>query len=356
MTNKILTLFAIMVLISNAYTQNFETIMISQNSIDPIQVEVIDFDLDTLDDIIVMGQQELVLYENIGNAQFTKHIILDSLSQLRNFFLFDWDGDGDYDIFVTAFSATVNNSFWLENLGNMNFAHHLIDQTIPEPSYIKAIDLDRDNDNDILISSKSTQELYWLVNDGLGNFSIDTIGGSVNNFEIADLNGDNDWDIIFGKAYVSLQTWSEVRAFQNDGSNNFSMITLKTGFGIIHEIIIDDIDEDGFFDIIVPDYNSNNIRWLKNNGSYDFSTSVTIVTNFNGVTGVAVKDVNQDGKKDIIAGAFTTQQIRYFEGQGVNSTTSFSSGTTVVTGLNSITDLAIGNFDGQNKSRLCSFR
>ena len=60
MTNKILTLFAIMVLISNAYTQNFETIMISQNSIAPIQVEVIDFDLDTLDDIIVMGQQEQI--------------------------------------------------------------------------------------------------------------------------------------------------------------------------------------------------------------------------------------------------------------------------------------------------------
>ena len=260
----------------------------------------------------------------------------------------DWEGDGDLDIFFTTFAFGNQQAAWLENNGSQQFTHHLVTDTIANPLlHCRPLILMDDNDNDILLSSSDTDELYWLKNDGLGNFNVDTIGNFVNQFEIADLNGDNDWDIIFGRAYTGF-TISEVRAFQNDGNNNFSMVVLKSGFSVIHEVIVEDINGDNNFDILVPDYNGDKIVWLKNNGSYNFSNQSNIITNFDGPQGISLKDVNGDGKKDIISGSYNDDEIYYFQGIGNVNTFSFSSGSLIYSNLDAISDLVIGNFDNQN--------
>ena len=313
-----------------------------------MQVETIDFDGDGLDDFLAMGYKEFFLYKNIGNAQFDKHSLIDSLYSFSRFSLFDWENDGDQDIF---FTGQGNNGMpqiaWLENDGNQNFTYHFISGVIDDPYYVEAFDIDNDLDIDILVSSSSTDKLYWLQNDGLFNFTQSQIGSYVNQFQIADMNGDNDWDIIFGRAYTST-TISSVRCLENDGNNNFSMITLNNNFSIITEIIVDDINNDGYFDILVADRSDDKLVWLKNNSSYSFSTETNIMTNFDGVRGMALYDVNEDGKKDIIAGSQNDQEIYYFQGQGSTSSYSFSSGSLIYDELNYIYDIAIGNFDNQN--------
>ncbi|MCF8371540.1 MAG: T9SS type A sorting domain-containing protein [Bacteroidales bacterium] len=339
--------FSLITITTTCFGQNFEAINISSNLVSPNMVETVDLNGDSLDDILVAGNEKLYWYENQGNAQFVKHSLVDSIQGFFRFSLFDWENDGDPDIFFTTFTYGNQQVAWLENDGYQNFTYHLINDTILGPSNVRAFDIDKDNDPDILVSSGETDELYWLNNNGMGSFTIDTIGNFVNHFEIADLDGDNDWDIIFGRAYTGI-TISEVRAFQNDGNNNFSMITLKTGFSTISEIIVEDVNGDNYFDIVVPDYNGDMLSWLKNDGNYGFASKITIMNNFDGPTGVAVKDVNEDGKMDIIAGSYNADQMYYFQGIGSTSSYSFSSGTLIYDGLSMISDLAIGNFDNQN--------
>jgi hypothetical protein len=329
------------------WAQNFESFNISQNLADPRVVETYDLDGDGLDEMIVASTEGIFLYQNQGNSEFEKIALLDSIQGIFRLSLFDWGADGDQDIFFTTFGLPQRVG-WLENDGNQNFTYHLITDTIPSPFHLRPFDIDQDNDVDLLLSSSSTDELYWLKNNGLDNFtSIDTIGSFINHFDIADLNGDNDWDIIFGRAYTGF-TISEVRAFQNDGNNNFTMQVLRTGFSVIHEVFADDINGDNFFDILVVDYNGDRISWLDNDGSYGFSTQNTIINNFDGPTGVALRDVNGDGRKDVIAGSYNADEIYYFQGIGTVNSFSFSSGSLIYNELNSIGDLAIGNFDNQN--------
>jgi len=327
--------------------QNFEPFNVSENVAIPSQVETVDLNGDGLDDFIVAGIEKFYWFKNTGNSQFVKISLLDSVQGFWHFALFDWENDGDIDIFFTT-NYTDQRVAWLENDGSENFTYHLISKTVTGPYYVQPWDLDKDNDVDILVSSSSTDQLYWLKNDGFNNYTPDTLGNYVNTFSIADLNGDNDWDIIFGRAYTGI-TYSDVRAFQNDGFNNFSLVTLKTGFQIIHEVIVEDVNGDGYFDIVVPDYYGDEVSWLKNDGTYGFSTKNVIKTNFDGPQGIALLDVNEDGKKDLIVGSYNADEIYYFQGQGSTSSFGFSSGTLIYNGLNQISDLAIGNFDNQNK-------
>jgi hypothetical protein len=346
MRRVILLLFCVFYTIS-VNSQNFEKINISANIESPNMIETIDFDGDGLDDFLLAGSEKFYWYENQGNAEFIKHSLVDSIQGFWRFSLYDWENDGDLDIFFTTFTYGSQRVAWLENDGSQSFTYHLINDTIINPYYVKAIDLDNDNDVDILVSSSDTDELYWLKNDGSSNYTMEIVGNYVNSFEIADLNGDNDWDIIFGRAYTGT-TYSEVRAFQNDGNNNFSMIVLKSGFSVVHEVIVEDINGDNYFDIVAPDYSGDAIKWLKNDGNYNFSNQSIIINNFDGPEGIDVKDVNEDGRKDIIAGSYQTGEIYYFQGTGSQSSYSFSNGILISNSLTSVSDLAIGNFDNQD--------
>ena len=340
-------LFTFLISLTSLLSQNFDAVNISSNFEDPNMAETIDLNGDGLDDILAAGSTKFYYYENIGNAQFTKHSLVDTIDGFWRFSTFDWENDGDLDIFFTSLSYGNQKAAWLENDGNENFTYHLIVDTIISPFLIKPFDIDQDNDVDIFLSSSETDELYWLKNDGSDNFTMDTIGPYVNQFEIADLDGDNDWDFIFGRAYTGV-TISEVRAHQNDGNNNFSMITLKSGFSTISEIIVEDVNGDNYFDIVVPDYNGDALSWLKNDGSYGFASKTIIMNNFDGPTGVSLKDVNGNGKKDIIAGSYNDDEMYIFYGQGSTSSYGFSSGYLIYDELNMISDVSIGNFDNQN--------
>ena len=308
---------------------------------------------DSLDDIIALGLNNIFYYENAGNGGFIKHSVLDTINYFTHFTLFDWGNDGDLDIFFTSDRYSgYDEVCWLENDGNQNFTGHFFTDIIPDPMYIRVFDIDQDMDDDLLISSSSTDYLYWFKNDGLNNFNdVDTLGYYVNQFEIVDLNGDNDWDIVYARGYTGLVS-SDIRCMQNDGNNNFTMITLKTGFGTIYEIVAEDINNDGYFDILIPDYYGDRLVWLKNDMSYNFSAPINIKTSYDGVKVVDLKDINEDGKKDIIAASANGDQMYYFQGTGSSTTYSFSAGTLIFNGLNLISDIAVGDFDNQTHKDL----
>lgn len=343
--------FLLLILLLNScftlFSQNFQQVDITQGIESPLQLEPVDLNNDTLVDFLVLGYTDFYFFENAGNGQFNKSKLVDTLSRFTNFCIYDWNSDGWMDILLT-----LGNSYYgsrvvlLTSDSSLNFTYTLINDSVYSPMYVKAIDFDLDGDNDILVSDSQLDELYFMQNDGLGNFTIDTIGYGINQFEVADYNGDNDLDIIYAKPYNGISS-TTVRCLQNNGSGSYSIVNIQTGFKIIHEIIVDDINNDGAWDILVPDYSDDKLVWLKNSGSYSF-TEINIKSSFDGVHRIAIGDMNQDGKKDVLAASKNSDEIYMFIGTGSVSNYSFTSGTLLFNGLNSVSDLAVADFDEQN--------
>ncbi len=328
------------------FAQDFAVVNITQHLESPSDLALLDANNDSLIDIWVSGLEEFLIYENSPSGEFVKHSIGDTLSYFRRFDFVDWENDGDTDVILSYDNWYGGEGVaWLENLGNYQFQPHILIDSVMDPYDVKAFDIDNDGDLDVLFTSVETDELYWLVNDGTGNFTqLDTIGQYINRFEIADLHGDGDWDIIFPRAYTGF-TMSEVRAFVNDGTNQFTMQTLKGGFSVLHEIILDDMNNDGYFDILLGDYNSDVLVWLRNDGQYNFYNQFVIHQNFDGVESYDVKDVNQDGIKDVIAASYNSDEIYYYQGSGSGQSYTLSAGTLIGEDLVGVSGLAIGDLD-----------
>lgn len=76
-----------------------------------------------------------------------------------------------------------------------------------------------------------------------------------------------------------------------------------------------DLNGDGYIDIVATGCNGNHVSWLQNDGNQKFTRHV-IQNNFLGARVLDVKDVDADSDYDIIATAFTGNKISWFENDG----------------------------------------
>jgi len=174
-----------------------------------------DINSDGAMDILAFHRDDfnLVWYENDGNQVFTEHLVLDSPNRGR-LASGDLDDDGDVDIvFVSTDSNPTLPIAWFENDGAENFTQHDIAASSTGRLYTADIaDLDGDQDMDILAGG------YWFENDGEQNFGEAPLGGLgldanqyANGIHAADLDGDDDLDLVVLGLYTT--SWYENNAF-----------------------------------------------------------------------------------------------------------------------------------------------
>ena len=140
---------------------------------------------------------DMVWYENDGNQTFTEHLVLDSPDRGRAA-SGDIDDDGDVDlVFVSVENSPTLPLAWFENDGTESFTQHTIPATSTGRLYVADIaDLDGDQDMDIVAGG------YWFENDGDENFTEAPLGGGLalggehyaNGLAHADMDGDGDLD------------------------------------------------------------------------------------------------------------------------------------------------------------------
>ena len=108
----------------------------------------------------------------------------------------DMDGDGDLDL---AFSHLLDDTVWVMRRRPDGFFEP--SQIVPagdRPEEVLARDVDGDGDFDLCIRMGSVVGAGFLLNDGAGNFDSfeETLDGGSAGFDLADIDGDLDHDII----------------------------------------------------------------------------------------------------------------------------------------------------------------
>lgn len=215
------------------------------------------FDLDIL--VGNVGQNRLLM--NNGNAFFTEQSAqrLPQLSDVTQDVVFgDITGDGLTDIVV----ANEGGNVILVNTGAGFFSNqsnrYVYSNQIEESRDVELVDVDGDGDLDIYVGNSNFRDGAnaqdrLLINDGSGFFSngtadrLPTLNTTTFDAEFADMDGDNDPDLLVGNYYGGI------RIFLNNGSGFFTEETSNWFLGDFEPAVMDleiaDYNSDGLLDI-----------------------------------------------------------------------------------------------------------
>jgi FG-GAP-like repeat len=305
-----------------------ETVL-ADNIIAPAHVQVIDFDKDGHNDIIVavLGLLfpsndkigSVVILQNDGTNHFIKHVVVDKIARVSDVRAGDLDGDGDLDLAVAEFGYDDGETRWIENLGNWKFKSHIL-QHLSGPINVELVDIDNDGDLDIVsLVSQEWEEIYAFINDGKGNFQTKLLFGSSNedfgssNIYMCDLNKDGKPDILYtnGDAFDYIpprgRPWHGVQWLENKGNLNFEFHRICNFVGAYNVKPVD-IDGDGDLDLfVVSAFNlwdnpkSQSFIWLENKGNMQF-VKHNIASNPTHLITLEFGDFNNDGLMDFVTG------------------------------------------------------
>ncbi len=248
-------------------------------------------------DIVTGTQNEINLFENDGNANFTQKtpVIRSGTASYRSIQTADMDGDGDLDI-IPALGSEAKVVYYKNN-GNNSFSEELIETIAGNIFEVAATDFDGDGDNDIMVVN-NTDIVYWYQNDGTGiaaNFTeiqLDTNQSGLQTIDVGDLDNDNDLDIIIGSTASQNVFWLKCITASLTSLSASPDSRLADG-SESSTISVQLIDEDG--DVI--NISGLDVTFASSHGDL---SSTTATTNSSGVATVTIT-ATQKGDASITA-------------------------------------------------------
>jgi hypothetical protein len=259
---------------------NYEGLISKMLSQEGPALAVGDVNNDGNDDFYVGGGTNMAgdLYLNLGNGKTSnlaqQDFVKDSKYEDTAASFFDADGDGDLDLMVGSGGNEVGKEknnitrLYLNNgKGIFKSSTTIIPSSQNNISVISPYDFDGDGDVDVFIGSRSVVGTYginpnhlFLVNNGDGTFSDNTErygydlkdGGMVTNAIWADVNNDNKKDLI------TVSEWDTPKIYLNNGK---SIKKLKSNlddlYGMWNVVEVADMNNDGRLDLVIGNQGTN---------------------------------------------------------------------------------------------------
>jgi hypothetical protein len=232
----------------------------------------------------------------------------DSKPWITHLTIVDLDGDGLKD--VVACDAKLNRICWIRQNPAGRYEEFLIGDEVRGPAHVSPCDLDLDGDLDLLIASMGMifpnndkiGAVVVLENNGEGHFTNRTLldqVARVTDVRCGDLDGDGDLDLVVGQFGYDD---GEIRWMQNQGNWNFDSHILLKLSGTIHTPVAD-MDGDGDLDIVaLVSQEWEEIYVFENDGQGNFKTRrIYGSTNEDfGSSGISLVDLDLDGDLDIL--------------------------------------------------------
>ena len=218
------------------------------------------------------------LYINSGNGKINvliqKDFLTDAKYEDTAASFFDADGDGDLDLMVGSGGNEVGKEsnyktrLYINNgKGNFTLSSNKIPSIQRNISVISAYDYDGDGDIDVFVGSRSVVGTYgvnpnhlFLINNGDGTFIDGTErfaydlkdAGMVTNAIWADVNNDNKKDL------VTVSEWDTPKIYLNNGKQLGKLkSSLDDMYGMWNVVEAADLDKDGDMDFVFGNQGTN---------------------------------------------------------------------------------------------------
>jgi len=322
---------------------------------DPNAITVIDVDIDGKLDIIVasFGTNTVGIFFGYGNGSFQNQVTYSTGYNSWPYDVVVGDFNNDNQLDIATPLNNVNEVGILFGNGNRTFADIMTYATGAgsTPSSVRVADFNHDNYLDIAVVNSGTNNIVVLFGSGdrtflLGKAYSTGIESQPNSLAIADFDNDDRLDIT-----VANTETNNIGVFLGYGSEPFAgVIPYTTGDGSQpHTVASDDLNNDGWLDIIVANYGTDNVGVLLGGRNAIFNPIITYPTGDGSAPySVAVADFNNDTYLDIAVTNSETDSITILFGYGNGS---FEIGVIYSTGDRSRPyTVAIGDFNNDNIS------
>ena len=278
---------------------------------DGVSCAVGDFDNDGLPDLALALTDRVVLFHNLGKGKFadvTDKMGLKPLNKPSGVTFFDFDHDGDLDLYITGSATTAGASVLWRNNGNSTFTEWTAPTALAGAGgTAEAVlsDLNNDRAVDLIVTSASGAPQVYL-NQREGAFKQAALYTDAlpptRGVAVADFNKDGYMDVAVTHAGApGITLWRNVQG------NGFERLALDLpGVTAAWGLTPIDFDNDGWIDlaVVVETASGTELRVLRNEGTKGFTDVSEPLglrkLTLSGVRSVIAADIDRDGAPDLL--------------------------------------------------------
>ena len=174
-------------------------------------------------------------------------------------------------------------------------------------------DFNGDTFLDVVFVDRLRNEIYLVINLSDTGFAEPQIVGEMDKPTLVkpiDINNDRYTDL------VVLNDDGGLEIFKNNGFGQLSSIKKFGALNPWGDLLVKDVNNDGFQDVISCSIDDNSVYVFKNLGNSTFSNPSFISNNSNGASGIDMYDIDGDGDLDLVVACFSSDQLKVFTNNG----------------------------------------
>ncbi|HEC75825.1 MAG TPA: hypothetical protein ENI33_01015 [Thermoplasmatales archaeon] len=239
---------------------------------------------------------------------WTRHDITNNLAGAFWVYIADIDGDGNLDVVATGrWSKKVN---WYESPDDPTgiWIEHNIGSNLGCPQGVVVVDFDKDGDLDVVYTDNEGYVAWFEApDDPTESWTLYIIDNEIDGalgLGVADIDFDDNLDVVVAGRDSNKVRWYN---FDTDPKGSWNVHDVDTNLGYPLHLEIADIDRDNDLDIVVLDHSNDKIIWYEND-FYD-EDGLVACWHFDEGSGSIVYDSSGNNNHGTIHGASWTTGV-----------------------------------------------